>query len=188
MNFVFAGLGGQGILFMTRVVAQATLNKGFDVLGAETHGMAQRGGSVISHLRIGNARSSLVRHGAARFLLALEEDEAYRNIPYLSKNGRMYVNTHTNSFPRNEVRPYLRRMGIASQAFSAAELAAELGAPRSSNLALLGLFSAYEPFPVSYGELLETIGLLSPDSYREINLRVFQEGFQRGSSERERSR
>ncbi len=50
-NFVLSGLGGQGILFMTKVLATAALNKGFDILGAETHGMAQRGGSVVSHLK-----------------------------------------------------------------------------------------------------------------------------------------
>ena len=65
VNIVLCGLGGQGILFVTKVMAQTALNKGFDVMGAETHGMAQRGGSVISHLRIGRNQSSLVRTGAS---------------------------------------------------------------------------------------------------------------------------
>ncbi|MBT4876162.1 MAG: indolepyruvate ferredoxin oxidoreductase, partial [Desulfobacula sp.] len=51
MNYVLTGLGGQGILFMTKVLATTALNKGYNILGAETHGMAQRGGSVVSHLR-----------------------------------------------------------------------------------------------------------------------------------------
>ncbi|RLB26959.1 MAG: indolepyruvate oxidoreductase, partial [Deltaproteobacteria bacterium] len=61
VNIVLCGLGGQGILFMTRVLAQAALDRGLPVMGAETHGMAQRGGSVISHLRLGEVQSSLVR-------------------------------------------------------------------------------------------------------------------------------
>ncbi len=58
VNIVLCGLGGQGILFMTKVIAQAALDKGYQVLGAETHGMAQRGGSVISHLRLGEVQNS----------------------------------------------------------------------------------------------------------------------------------
>ncbi|MBW1888117.1 MAG: 2-oxoacid:acceptor oxidoreductase family protein, partial [Deltaproteobacteria bacterium] len=72
VNIALCGLGGQGILFMTRVLAQAALDKGFNVMGAETHGMAQRGGSVISHLRLGDIESSLVMAGSARFLLSLD--------------------------------------------------------------------------------------------------------------------
>ena len=85
INFVLGGLGGQGILFMTKILANTALTKGYRVMGAETHGMAQRGGSVVSHLRLGDIESSLVKNGSAHFLLALEENEAYRNLPFLKK-------------------------------------------------------------------------------------------------------
>ncbi|MBW1920143.1 MAG: 2-oxoacid:acceptor oxidoreductase family protein, partial [Deltaproteobacteria bacterium] len=75
VDIVLCGLGGQGILFMTRVIAQAALDKGLNIMGAETHGMAQRGGSVVSHLRLGQAQGSLVRTGSAHFLLGLDENE-----------------------------------------------------------------------------------------------------------------
>ena len=84
INIALCGLGGQGILFMTKVLAQAAMDKGLNIIGAETHGMAQRGGSVISHLRIGDAESSLVRSGTANLLLALEENEGYRNLPLMA--------------------------------------------------------------------------------------------------------
>ena len=102
-NIVLCGLGGQGILFMTRVLSQTALSKGMDIMGAETHGMAQRGGSVVSHLRIGDIKGSLVRADSAHFLLALEENEGYRNLPFLAMGARMYVNSNSGDFPREEV-------------------------------------------------------------------------------------
>jgi indolepyruvate ferredoxin oxidoreductase beta subunit len=92
INIVLCGLGGQGILFMTKVLAEDALRRKIPVLGAETHGMAQRGGSVVSHLRMGNAKSSLVSSGQARFLLALDPWEAYRNLPFLAPGGFLFAN------------------------------------------------------------------------------------------------
>jgi indolepyruvate ferredoxin oxidoreductase beta subunit len=181
VNFVLSGLGGQGILFMTKVLAQAALDKGFKLMGAETHGMAQRGGSVVSHLRLGNMESSLVPAGTAQFLLALEENEAYRNLPFLRKGGRVYANT-PGPFPREEARPYLERIHAVCRAVPAGQLARELGAPLSSNLALLGFFSAFEKNPLSHEDIRTTIENVSPERFREVNLRVFDAGYQGGSS------
>lgn len=180
INIVLCGLGGQGILFMTRVLAQAALDNGFDVMGAETHGMAQRGGSVISHLRLGEVESSLVRSGTAHFLLSLDENEAYRNLPFLSRGGKMYVNTDPNGFPRQEVKGFLDKRKITYRALPAVAIAQDLGAPRSSNLALLGFFSAFDEGPLAYEELKSTIEKISPERFREINGRVFEEGHKRG--------
>ena len=183
INFVLSGLGGQGVLFMTKILARAALNKGLKVMGAETHGMAQRGGSVVSHLRLGDVKSSLVRTDSAHFLLALEENEAYRNIPFLAKKGRMYASASDNSFPRQEVRPYLEKMGVISRSVPAADMAMDLGAPMSVNLALLGFFSAFKEGPLSHDELRTTIDQVSPDRFKKINLKVFDAGFEKGSKE-----
>ena len=183
INFVLSGLGGQGVLFMTKILARAALNKGLKVMGAETHGMAQRGGSVVSHLRLGDVKSSLVRTDSAHFLLALEENEAYRNIPFLAGKGRMYASAPENSFPRQEVRPYLEKMGVISRSVPAADMAMDLGAPMSINLALLGFFSAFKEGPLSHDELRTTIDQVSPDRFKEINLKVFDAGFEKGSKE-----
>ena len=180
VNIVLCGLGGQGILFMTRVLAQAALDKGFDVMGAETHGMAQRGGSVVSHLRLGEVQGSMVRSGTAHFLLSLDENEGYRNLPFLSRGGKMYVNTDPKGFPREEVKGFLENREITYHAISAGEIARDLGAPRSSNLALLGFFAAFDEEPLTYGELKSTIERISPERFREINGRVFEEGHKRG--------
>jgi len=182
INIILSGLGGQGILFMTRVLAKAALNKGFNVMGAETHGMAQRGGSVISHLRLGEAKSSLVRTGTAHFLLSLEENEAYRNLPFLSQGAKMYVNTNSKHFPREEAKGLLEKRRIIYRSIPAGSIAQELGAPRSSNLALLGYFSAFGEGPIGYKDLKATIDTISPQKFKDINLNVFEAGYERGKN------
>lgn len=184
INIVLCGLGGQGILFMTRVLAQTALDKGFKVMGAETHGMAQRGGSVVSHLRLGEVKSSLVRTGSAHLLLALEENEGYRNLPYLSPGGGMYVNMDAQRIPSERIKAFLDKKDILFRAVSAGDIAQELDAPLSSNLALLGFFSALDETLVSGNELRRTIENISPDRFKETNLRVFDAGHEKGETER----
>jgi indolepyruvate ferredoxin oxidoreductase beta subunit len=184
VNFVLGGLGGQGILFMTKILAQAALSKGFNIMGAETHGMAQRGGSVISHLRLGEVEGSLVAAGTAHFLLALDESEAYRNIPFLAEGGWMFANAEGNSFPRKEVKAYLEKAKVSFRSIPAGKLAMDLGAPMSTNLALLGYFAAFDEGPLSHGELRETVESVSPERFRRINVKVFDAGFERGVKEK----
>jgi indolepyruvate ferredoxin oxidoreductase beta subunit len=182
INFVLGGLGGQGILFMTKILARTALEKGYRVMGAETHGMAQRGGSVVSHLRLGDAKGSLVRSGTARFLLALEENEAYRNIPFLARGGRLYANAMSDSFPRPEVRDFLNTIEVVWRALPAGDLAMDLGAPMSSNLALLGFFSGFGESPLTYEDLRATVDAVSPERLKEINLKVFDAGYRQAST------
>ncbi len=182
-NIVLCGLGGQGILFMTKVLARSALAKGYKVMGAETHGMAQRGGSVISHLRFGDVEGSVVRAGSAHFLLSLEENESYRNLSFLSAGARMYVNANSNRFPRDEVKDFLTKREIVTRSAPAAQLAMENGAPLSTNLALLGYFSAFGEGPVSHDDMLATIERISPERFRDKNLTVFDAGFKIGQEE-----
>jgi indolepyruvate ferredoxin oxidoreductase beta subunit len=183
MNFVLSGLGGQGILFMTKLLARTAINRGLKIMAAETHGMAQRGGSVVSHLRIGDVAGSLVRAGSAQILLALDENEAYRSLPFLARGGRLYVNAPHDVLVREEVWPYLDKMEMACRFFPASEAAAESGAPMSSNLALLGFFSGFQNGPIPGADLRRTIDQVSPDRFREINLKIFDLGFEAGSAE-----
>jgi len=183
-NIVLCGLGGQGILFMTKVLAQAALRKGWDVLGAETHGMAQRGGSVVSHLRLGRVQNSLVETGTAHVLFALEEDEGYRNLPFVAPGGRLFVNTSSTAFPREEIRGYLTEKKIVCRAVPAVSIATAMGAALSSNLALLGYFSAAGDGPFDHADLRATIAEVSPDRFREANLRVFDAGFEKAMEDK----
>ena len=180
VNIVMCGLGGQGILFMTKVLSHTAMAKGFKTLGAETHGMAQRGGSVISHLRLGDVESSLIRAGTAHFLLSLDEHEAYRNLSFLAGGAGMYVNVNSNNFPQENVKAFLDQRKVEYRSFPAGKMAMELKAPLSSNLALLGFFSSANGIPVSYEEMRKTIADITPDRLREINLRVFDAGYHEG--------
>ena len=180
INYVLCGLGGQGILFMTKIIAKTALRKGYSVMGAETHGMAQRGGSVISHLRLGKVSSSLVKPGSAQFLLSLEENEAYRNLPFLAENGHLYSDTVLDVFPRDSVKPYLDKMAIQYYALPAGKIALNLGAPVSSNLAMIGFFAAFQEEPLAPGDFRETIESISPEQFKNINLQVFEKGLSAG--------
>jgi indolepyruvate ferredoxin oxidoreductase beta subunit len=179
INIILTGLGGQGILFMTSVLAQTALDKDFNIMGAETHGMAQRGGSVISHLRLGSAQGSLVQTGTAQILLALDEHESYRNLAFLSRKGELFVNTKSHHFPCDEVKVFLDTREITYRGVAAGSIARGLGAPRSANLALLGFFSAFSEEPFTCKEILRTIEKISPRRLKEINRKVFETGLER---------
>ncbi|MDD1721804.1 MAG: indolepyruvate oxidoreductase subunit beta [Euryarchaeota archaeon] len=184
INLVLCGLGGQGILFMTKALSQAAIQKGYDVMGAETHGMAQRGGSVVSHLRLGDVQGSLVLPGSAQLVLALEENEGYKNLPFVAPAGRLFVNTSSPAFPNKKVKDYLDAKGIQCRGVPASSIAIAMGTPMSSNLALLGYFSASANDPFSHEDLRLVIQQISPDRLKEKNLMVFDAGFDRGMEEK----
>ncbi len=183
-NFVLCGLGGQGILFMTKVLSETALDEGYDIMGAETHGMAQRGGSVVSHLRLGDVQGSLVRNGSAHFLLSLDEVEGYRNIPFLAKGARMYINADPAKAFREEVKGYLAQKRIIGHSVPASAMARDAGVPMATNLALLGYFAAFGVGPLPQEAIKSTIEKISPASFRENNLKIFTAGLERGLEEK----
>jgi indolepyruvate ferredoxin oxidoreductase, beta subunit len=91
-QILLSGVGGQGILFITRLLAETAIYKGLPVLTAETHGMAQRGGIVVSHLKIGGFSSPLIRPARADALLLLKEENLKNHIYYLKPGGSVVVN------------------------------------------------------------------------------------------------
>ncbi|MCP4023006.1 MAG: hypothetical protein GY729_14285, partial [Desulfobacteraceae bacterium] len=131
-KYVLSGLGGQGILFLTKILATTALKNGYNILGAETHGMAQRGGSVVSHLKIGDTGSSLIRAGSADFLISMDESEAYRYLPYLKKGGKLYANAPSNAFPDSKIKVFLDENEIEYKAMEAGKTAFDMGSPRST--------------------------------------------------------
>ncbi len=180
INYVLTGLGGQGILFMTKVLATTALNKGYNILGAETHGMAQRGGSVVSHLRVGDARSSLIRAGEADFLLSMDESEAYRYLPYLKKGGQLFANAPANAFPNEKVADFLDKNQIQPYAMEAGKTAMDLGSPRSTNLAMVAFYAAFDSGPLSADDLRATVDQMSPGPFKETNLKIFDTCYETG--------
>jgi indolepyruvate ferredoxin oxidoreductase, beta subunit len=128
-QLVISGVGGQGVLFVTRLLAEAAVDKGFSVLTSETHGMAQRGGSVMSHLKVGGYRSPLIRPGRADGLLSFKSETSAHHAGYLKSDGWTVTN---------------RKAGLGSHAdpntfcLDADHLALNAGFPQSANLVLLG--------------------------------------------------
>ena len=93
IDILIAGVGGQGILTASNVLGVAAIEEGFRIRGSETHGMAQRGGRVVSHVRSGDVHSPLIPKGECDFLLGFEPLEALRSIDFLGKRSTSILNT-----------------------------------------------------------------------------------------------
>ncbi len=129
-QLVISGVGGQGVLFVTGLLAQAAMDQGFHVMTSETHGMAQRGGTVISHLKIGDFSSPLIRAGNADALIALKAEGLNSHAHFLKPDGLAIVNS---SEP-----PQRNMPRVACHAIHADTLAAQTGNLQSVNLLVLG--------------------------------------------------
>ena len=128
-QIVISGVGGQGVLFVTRLLAEAAIAKGLSVFTSETHGMAQRGGTVLSHLKVGNFASPLIRSRQADGLLALKAENILQHRSFLSRTGWIVVNRH-ESVDASEGNPLYE--------INATGLAGAIANPRAVNLILLG--------------------------------------------------
>jgi len=128
-QILVSGVGGQGILFITRLLAEAAIYNGYPVLTSETHGMAQRGGIVVSHLKAGSFSSPLIRPARADVLLLLKKDNLGNHLFYLNPCGIVIINS-----PSNPGWPEERKMLVVD----ADEAANGLHLPGSANLVLTG--------------------------------------------------
>jgi indolepyruvate ferredoxin oxidoreductase beta subunit len=128
-QIVISGVGGQGVLFVTRLLAEAAILKKMSVFTSETHGMAQRGGTVLSHLKVGNFSSPLIRPGNANGLLALKADSFARHGYFLKPNAWAAVNSGKEVTVGSEFSVYT---------IDAEMLAQRIHNPKSVNLILLG--------------------------------------------------
>lgn len=169
-DIVLAGRGGQGVIFLSRIIGEAAMLQGLGIRTTETHGMAMRGGSVKCFVRIGDAMGPLFPRGCASLLMALHPDEAPSGSSYLGPAGVMVINT--SQMPERTKNP--EDMKIIT--VDAQSLAEKEGVPRSSNLALLGAAAGLEDFPVSSASLESVILSKGPKGIRERNLRIFQLG------------
>lgn len=160
-QIVISGLGGQGVLFLTRVIAESALRRGAAVLTAETHGMAQRGGSVLSTIKVGAFRSPLIARGTADTGLFLAAENLPVHGPLLRPDGSLLVNAGESA---------------AFRAVDAAAVARELGAPVLANLVLLGAAVAGGLLCVAADEVEATIRAISPPRLVAANLEAFHRG------------
>jgi len=186
IQMVISGVGGQGVLLVTRIFAEIALKEGYPLIGSEDHGMSQRGGSVMTHLKIGNFDSSLVKKGGADILLSLEKTEAYKTLHYLkpAMNGRdgglCFINSPDPDYMDKQIKAYLSEKGIEVYVFGADQMAGEMGSVQSANVALIGFASAHPRFPFSNDRLRVAIEQVTPQRFREVSLKVFDKGFLEG--------
>ncbi len=176
LKLILAGLGGQGVVFLTRLLSQTAVALGQPVMVSETHGMSQRGGSVISHLKIKGSEAPLIRRGTADLLLALEPDEAVRNLPFLRRGGAVFVNTNPERGLRPEVAGHLQRLNIQVFSLPASQLALELGSAAVANVILAGFAVASPALPLPIEAVREVLIAIAPRG-RELNLGALEAGF-----------
>lgn len=184
-DIVIVGVGGQGVILISDVIGRAGVMAGKPVRGAETHGMAQRGGSVINHTRIGCRFSPLVASGAADVLVALEPAEALRFAYFLSPQGVALVNTRpvlpvtvTTGVARyphlDEMLAPLEGLCRTVKAIDATALAKKAGTAQAMNVVMLGALARYIPLPedLIQAALCDVV----PPQYLEANKKAFSLG------------
>jgi indolepyruvate ferredoxin oxidoreductase beta subunit len=183
-NVLFSGVGGQGIILASKILAKCAFDSGYMVKESELHGMAQRGGSVTSHVRFGEeVYSPLIHKGKADFLVALEELEGLRYAFYLKPDGKVILNQKrvvpsslnpaVAPYPK-DVKSQLEAMGFHVDNVNAFEIANTLGNPKLDNIIVMGILSRYLPFTISTWETV--IKESVPVKTIEINLVAFGKG------------
>ena len=184
-NILICGVGGQGTVLAAKVISQAAVSTGQKVVSAETIGMAQRGGSVTSHVRIGDeVFSPLIPNGQADLIIAFEASEAVRNIDFLKKNGTVVVNTKIvqpttasltgKIFAADEMLSHLKKTGAKVVALDADQIARRIGSPKVVNMVLLG--AATKMGLISKEEILCAIKTLVKPDFYELNVNAVNEG------------
>jgi len=167
-QIVLTGVGGQGTIFLVKLLSRCALNRGIDFIGTETHGMAQKGGTVISYLKIGDFKAPLIGRGRADLLLGLYPTETLRFLHYLKPDG-VVVTNGGEDFPEIPFKTFK---------VPASELAVkgEFNV-KSLNVFLLGFAMKHlEDFPFTKEEVEKAIEEVVP-KFAKANLEAFNKGY-----------
>ena len=182
-DILMVGIGGQGTILASNILGEACLIEGRPVKGVETHGMAQRGGSVESHIRIDGLFGPLIHPGQADLMISFDLLEALRYSHYMKKGGRIVVNNHlvlpTSVYTQKIVAPTEDEIIAALKKnplclLDADKMAADAGSPLSQNVVMLGAASG--SIPLKPESLLEAVRRLVPKKTVEINVKAFESG------------
>ncbi len=185
-NILLAGVGGQGILLASEVLSEVMMMAGMDVKKNEIHGMSQRGGSVVSHVRYGEkVYSSIIPEGEVDILFSFELLETCRYLPLLRDNGQVIVNNlkiappsvalGKQDYPENLTEELARKFP-ATTVVNGLDLALEAGNPKTVNTVLLGALS--KVLDVDYDLWLRALQKMVPERLLEVNLKAFELGRQ----------
>ena len=184
-DIILSGVGGQGILSIATVIGWAAIKNNLYLKQAEVHGMSQRGGDVQSNLRLSSDPifSDLIPKGECEIIISMEPMEALRYLPYLKKGGWII----TNSAPFVNIPAYPEVSAIDSDlnreanviSFDSDQIAKDCGAPRSSNMALLGAAAKYiEILDVeNLKEGIRNVFARKGEKIVEDNIKAFEAGY-----------
>ncbi len=190
MNLEIVGVGGQGILLASKVLGRAALDKGLDVWMSEVHGMAQRGGVVVTTVKIGEkVYSPLIGDGDADVILGFEPVETYRAMKKASEKTWIVTNTAPivpftvssgkQEYPKLEhVFDSIQKVSDKVVKIDAKELAEEAGAAIAQNIVMLGALTATGVIPFSKEEMQKSIRNSVPERFVDVNLKAFELGFE----------
>jgi len=186
IDILLTGVGGQGVVLAGDIIGDVALAAGYDVKKSDTLGMAQRGGSVVAHIRLGhNVASPLIPEGEVGYLLAFEKLEAARWAGYLGNNALVIYNDQAipplsvsrqeADYPSDEqIAHALNERTFDVFPIKGASIAAEIGNPKTLNILMLGAFSMFMPFPPEAWK--KVIKERLPEKVIDINLRAFSTG------------
>lgn len=180
VQIILAGVGGQGVLFASKIFSHLGLKLGLNVMGSETHGMSQRGGSVICHLKLGDFRSPLIRTGNADVLYAFDRDETYRAIKFLRWGGVCCANLAVSAQLNGTVLDYLRKRKSMVVAHDASQTALRIGSVLVANIVLIGFSVGAGLVPFKYNDLRDILELVSKEKDVALNLKAIETGYQQG--------
>lgn len=188
LDTVFCGVGGQGVVVLSDIFCEAALVDGFDVAKAEVHGMAQRGGSIVAHARIGDkVQAPLIERGMADVLVGFEMLETARNLTMLKKGGTVVVNTKyippsnvgscsTKPWTQDQLSTLIRRESPKVHEVDALSIATKLGNLLVVNTVLLGAVSGLHEIPVKEESFEKAIVGRFKEKYVKVNLQAFHLG------------
>ncbi|MTI79590.1 MAG: pyruvate ferredoxin oxidoreductase [Firmicutes bacterium] len=188
-NVVITGVGGQGNVLASRILAQAAMHYGLDVRTSEAIGMAQREGVVMSQVRMGdNLYSALIPNGMGDVLLGFELAETVRGLPKINKNAVVVANQSSivpvsttlgvSQYHRDQLIGYLKENTNNLYLFDATALAKQAGTHKAVNIVMLGALAALNVLPYDKEHLLEIVLRAVPEKFKEINIKAFELGFE----------
>lgn len=188
VNILICGIGGQGTVLAAKLLDQAALLCGLTVHSAETIGMAQRGGSVVSHVRIGeNCWSPLIPLGQADMIISFEMTEAVRNIQYLKRGGTIVVNKKVtlssvcagkeNSADENSLLEFLNKNCGSVCVVDSEKICCELGTSKVVNTILLGAAASRGINGISIEKIKEALRTTVKPALVDINIKALEKGF-----------
>ena len=185
-NIFLSGVGGQGTILASNILAEVFLKAGYDVKKAEVHGMAQRGGDVTTHFRFGKkVYSPLIKYGDVDFLLSFELLEALRYINWMKPDGKIVINRQeilppavslgTAKYPDDVEKVFKKYFKENVHVIDGQEIARNLGNTQAANVVLVGAFSNFFP-EIKEEQFIDAIKTLLAPKLHELNVKAFYEG------------